>query len=310
MIGIESIGFYIPDKRIDNNKRLQQFNVDRKFITDKTGMINVSIKENDKETSDLCVLSYNNLCEHCDIESKNIDCIIVCTQNPDDYGLPHTSAIVHGKLNLKDDCAAFDISLGCSGYVYGLSIIQSFMEMNKYKNGILFTSDPYSKVIDPNDKNVALLFGDAATATLLGNNAKWTSGKYLFGTRGSEHKAIRVRKNDRKLEMNGRGVFSFSIRTVPENIKSMLRMNNILLDNIDCFVLHQGSRYIVNTIADNLGVNRSKVLFSAEQYGNTVSSSIPLILSNLDPHINKVVIAGFGVGLSWGSTVITRKLQD
>jgi len=127
------------------------------------------------------------------IQENNIDALIVVTQNPD-VNLPHTSAIVHGKLSLPAKCACFDVSLGCSGYVYGLSIISSFLRENSLRTGLLFTSDPYSKIIDRNDKNTALLFGDAASVTLIGDDPIYTMGSFTFGTIGrdyGEHKAKR-----------------------------------------------------------------------------------------------------------------------
>ncbi len=310
MIGIEAIGTYLPMGRVDNTTRLDFFGIDKKFLEEKTGMLKVAIKSPNEETSDLCVQAYSNLRELIEFNSSHIDCIIVCTQNPDSYGLPHTSAVVHGKLKLNDHCSAFDISLGCSGFVYGLSIIQSFMQFNDFRKGILFTADPYSKVIDPNDKNVSLLFGDGATATLLGDDAEWTAGKFLLGTRGTGNDAIRIRDEDRILEMNGRSVLSFSVTTVPDNINEMLIKNDTDINEVDCFVLHQGSRYIIKLLTENLGVSSDKVLFCAEDYGNTVSSSIPMILKRLDQKYKKVVIAGFGVGLSWGSTILTKNIRD
>ncbi len=310
MIGIKAIGTYLPAGRIDNLTRLDEFGIDKKFLEEKTGMLEVAIKSHDEETSDLCVQAYNNLCEFSEFNSSDVDCIIVCTQNPDSHGLPHTSAIVHEKLKLNDYCSAFDISLGCSGYVYGLSVIQSFMQCNEFRKGILFTADPYSKIIDPSDKNVSLLFGDGATATLLDDDAEWTAGKFLLGTRGSGHDAIQVRKEDRILEMNGRGVLSFSITMVPDNINEMLIKNNVHIEEVDCFVLHQGSRFIIKLLTEKLGVSGDKVLFCSKHYGNTVSSSIPMILKTLDKKYKKIVIAGFGVGLSWGSTILTRAIRE
>jgi 3-oxoacyl-[acyl-carrier-protein] synthase-3 len=306
MIGIAEIGTYLPEQEIDNLNRIDEFEIDETFLREKTGMLKLSVKEPEEDTSDLCSKAFYDLQQKTGIDPLDIDCIIVCTQNPDGNGLPHTSAIVHSKLNLADRCAAFDISLGCSGYVYGLSIIESFMESNSFSNGILFTADPYSKVVDKHDKNTSLLFGDAATATLVNKSPKWTSGKYTFGTHGSEYKAIQINASD-KLEMNGRSVFSFSATAVPKNIDEMLSANNITKEDVDCFALHQGSKYIVETIRNRLNVSKEKCPFVASEYGNTVSSSIPLLLAGLDDSISTVVISGFGVGLSWSSTVLMRK---
>ena len=303
MIGIEAIGVHLPDRRIDNRERVDEFGIDENFLEHKTGMLRLARKEEAQDTSDLCCLAFEALCRKKAVALEDIDCIVVCTQNPDGAGLPHTSAIVHGKLELSDHCAAFDISLGCSGYVYGLSVVQSFMQANDLQKGILFTADPYSKVIDPNDKDTSLLFGDAATATLLGANPVWHLGKFLFGTRGAEFDAIRVDSDDGLLKMNGRGVYTFSATTMPPNIVQVLENNGVELKDVDRFVLHQGSRFIVDTLRKRLGVDEDKVPFESADYGNTVSSSIPIILEDMTD-CRVIVIAGFGVGLSWGSTVL------
>lgn len=306
MIGIQVIGTYIPVGRIDNMQRMMQFEVDEAFLLEKTGMLRLAVKSEDEETSDMCCKAFFDLQLKANVQTEEIDCIVVCTQNPDGHGLPHTSAIVHAKLGLPDSCAIFDISLGCSGFVYGLSIIQSFMEANGFSKGILFTADPYSKIVNQQDKNTSLLFGDGATATLISNTPIWHSGKFLFGSHGKEHAAIEIEQSSGKLIMNGRSVFSFSATVVPKNIIAMLTANNLTVGDIDYFALHQGSRYIVDTLKKKLGIDELKAPFAAADYGNTVSSSIPIILSQIDSELNRIVIAGFGVGLSWASTVLFK----
>lgn len=305
MIGIQEIGTYIPAGRIDNLERLKEFEVDETFLTEKTGMLRLAIKADDEETSDLCCKAFANLQSKTGLKADEVECVVVCTQNPDGNGLPHTSAIVHAKLGLPDNCAVFDISLGCSGFVYGLSVIQGFMQANGFRKGVLITADPYSKIVDRQDKNTSLLFGDGATATLVSDTPVWRSGKSLFGSRGSENTAIAVGEGG-TLSMNGRGVFSFSATVVPKNITSMLEANGLGINDVDCFALHQGSRYIVETLKKKLNISDAKAPFVAAEYGNTVSSSIPLLLSGLAQDAKCVVIAGFGVGLSWASSVLFR----
>ena len=306
MIGIQAIGTYIPSGRIDNRQRMAQFEIDEAFLSEKIGMLRLAVRAEDEETSDLCKKAFNDLQSKSGLKPEEVECIVVCTQNPDACGLPHTSSIVHAKLELPDSCAAFDISLGCSGFVYGLSVIQGFMQANGFRKGVLFTADPYSKIIDEGDKNTSLLFGDAATATLISDTPYWRSGKFLFGSCGKEGAAIEVDKSSGKLTMNGRAVFSFSATLVPKNIASMLAANELTMQDIDVFALHQGSRYIVETLRKKLGIEEGKAPFVAADYGNTVSSSIPLILSKLNSEAKRVVIAGFGVGVSWASTVLLR----
>jgi len=307
MIGIETFGTYLPKKRIDNLQRMQEFEVDETFLKTKTGMFSLAVKSENEETSDLCVAAFKDLESKVNVSVNEIECIVVCTQNPDGKGLPHTSAIVHGKLGLPTSCAAFDVSLGCSGFVYSLSIIQAFMQANGFSKGLLFTADPYSKVIDDKDKNTSLLFGDGATVSLISDNPVWQTGKFLFGSQGGDSSSIQVKTGNGKLEMNGRGVFSFTATVVPKHLQEMLKINELTMDDIDIFAFHQGSRFIVDTLQKRLGVESDKVPFVAENYGNTVSSSIPFLLNDLGENKKKVVIAGFGVGLSWASTVLLRK---
>ena len=210
MIGIKAIGTYLPDVRTSNFKRMDKFGMTASFVRDKIGFTQVAQKYTEQETSDLCVKAWDNLQEQGQISKDEIECIIVCTQNPDGKGLPHTSAILHEKLSLPMSCAVFDISLGCSGYVYGLSVIKSFMEENEFKKGLLFTADPYSKVINNDDKKTATLFGDGATVTLLDNQPVFECGKFVFGSDGCKKEGIIV-KEDGQLYMNGRAVFTLSL---------------------------------------------------------------------------------------------------
>ena len=182
------------------------------------------------------------------------------------------------------------------------------MEANGFRKGLLFTADPYSKVMNNDDKKTATLFGDGATVTLLTENPVFDFGKFVFGSDGSKKEGIIVRE-DGHVHMNGRAVFTFTVRVVPDSIRKMLGKNGFALDRIDRFLLHQGSLHIVNSIADTLGVPREKCPFKSGTYGNTVSSSVPMILAQEfnNQEMQVAVLAGFGVGLSWASTLIFRE---
>lgn len=305
MIGIQAIASHIPEFRESNFDVTEKFGIKEDFIRNKIGVLNKSRKDKREETSDLCVHSFNALKKKTDVSIDEIDCLVVCTQNPDGCGLPHTSAIVHGKLGCPDTVAAFDISLGCSGYVYSLAVVTAFMNAHGLKNGLLFTADPYSKIIDPNDKNTSLLFGDAATVTSLGERPKLEIKKTVFGTRGSEGEALQC--VDGHLQMNGRSVFNFSMTVVPPQIKKIAEESGLGLDEIDLLVLHQGSKYIIDMLTKRLGVDPARVPSNISGMGNTVSSSIPLILENhLDTSEKNILISGFGVGLSWATAHLHR----
>ncbi len=307
MPGIRHVASWLPEGRIDNRERVDQFGVDESFIARRTGMMSLAIKPAEMETSDLCVEAFRALCEESGLEPGQLECLVVCTQNPDAYGLPHTSAIVHGKLELEPYCACFDVGLGCSGYLYGLTILQGFMMAAGLKNGVLITADPYSKIIDPDDRNTSLIFGDGATATWMSTEepVRWRLGKGVFGTDGNNGPAIRTREEDRRFEMAGRAVVEFCAKVIPENIHQTLERNDISLDQVDRVLAHQGSRYIVELISRKMGLTADRVPFACADYGNTVSSSVPMLLAR-ETSARCVLLTGFGVGLSWGSLVLYR----
>lgn len=304
-IGIQEIGVYLPIRTLDVYSQSQRFQIEHKFIDEKLGFKNLCIKEDFEESSDLCVKTYENLSQKLDIPLSNIECMVVVTQNPDGYGLPHTSAIVHKKLGIHSDVACFDISLGCSGYVQALSVITSFMQTNQMKCGLLFTADPYSRVINRNDRNTSLLFGDAATCTLISDSPRYTVGKTLHHTSGSMCHAIEVEKESRQLQMDGNQVFRFVAVNVPRQIDKCLYLNECSLEEVDLFLVHQGSKYIVETLAKSIKIPYEKMPFQAENVGNTVSSSLPLMLADyLDCQYKSILLSGFGVGLSSATTLL------
>jgi 3-oxoacyl-[acyl-carrier-protein] synthase-3 len=304
MIGIKAIGSYVPDTGHDLDELVARFGVDPGFLRDKTGFVRVSRKDPTETASALCIKAYEDLASRTDL--SDIECLVVCTQNPDGFGIPHTGGIIHGLLNLPSTCAVFDISLGCSGYVYGLSVVTAFMQQNGMKRGLFFTADPYSLIIDETDKNTALLFGDGATVTLLDlESPLWTAAPFKFASYGASGSAIQVDAS-RHLVMNGRAVFNFSSREVPPLISGLMLQQGLTDADIDFYLLHQGSRYIVETIARTLEVDAGKVPFGASQTGNTVSSSLPLMLKDLQPSsARKIIMAGFGVGLSAAACILS-----
>jgi 3-oxoacyl-[acyl-carrier-protein] synthase-3 len=305
MLGIKAIATYIPAARVSNVALLKRFEIDEAFLRDKIGVSERSIKAPDEETSDLALAALQNLFAKASVKATEVEALVVVTQNPD-RNIPHVSAVVHGRAGLADSCATFDVSLGCSGYVYGLSILKSFMQDNGMKHGILITADPYSKIIDIEDRNSVLLFGDAATATLVSYDPVWSLDHFTFGSRGQDWRAIYT--SDGTFNMDGRAVFNFAASTIPSHVRALLKKVGITAEDIDLYVMHQGSRFIVKTIADRLSLPISKFPIEIDYYGNTVSSSIPLVLGGrlMDPQINSLLICGFGVGLSWASCLCRR----
>lgn len=308
MIGIKAIGRFIPPERVSNLARSAQAGKDEVFIRNKIGFESLARLPVGEETSDMCVAAFADLQQDSAVRKEQVDCLIVCTQNPDAHGLPHTSAIVHKKLGFKHGVACFDISLGCSGYVYGLAVITAFMQANGLCNGLLFTADPYSRIIAPGNWDTDLLFGDAATVTWIGDDPIYTCRPAMFGTDGSLGHSITVAERGGTLAMLGSNVFKFSMTVVPEQIKDYLQRESLSYDDVDLFLFHQGSRFIVENLAKKMGIDPAKVPFEATQTGNTVSSSLPLLLQpRLSAPPSRVLMSGFGVGLSWATMVINAR---
>lgn len=300
---VAAIGTHVPAERIDNTPRAERFAYDADSLRTKIGVRATARMAAGQETSDLCVLAWRDLAEKCAerLSPDTLDLIVVVTQHPDGFGLPHTAAIVHGKLELPKSCFAFDISLGCSGFVAALATVSGYLMATGGRRAVIFTADPYSKSTSEDDKNTSMIFGDAATATLIEEGDVWRIGRFDAGTKSS--RALE-RDADGVLQMNGRAVFDFCAMNVPGSVKRTLELNGLALTDVDAFALHPGSKYIVDTVAKRIGIPAPDELPCAG-FGNTVSSSIPLILADLDPQqCPTVLVSGFGVGLGWSTCVL------
>lgn len=310
MIGIKAIASYIPENFVDNAEQAALFGETDGFIEKKIGAKYLPQMGEATQTSDLACKAVEQLLHAAPLNIENIDALIVVTQNGDGRGLPHTAAIVQHKLGLNSNVAAFDISLGCSGYVYGLSVLKGLMEQAGLKNGLLVTADPYSKVINKSDRITSMLFGDAATATWLCESGEWKFGKPLMQTDGSGSQSLFVDSED-VLHMNGRQVFNFASKQVPMQIKQWLSDNNKKPDDIEAYVMHQGSLAIVDVIARRFPAVKDRFIKDMEQTGNTVSSSIPLLLEKyiIQKNYQNVLVSGFGVGLSWATNMLYKEAK-
>ena len=302
---IRAIGTYVPEAYVENSSRIGKFDYSQDALKNKIGVMRTARKASDETTSDMCVKAYNDLAEQLGdtLQPESLDLVVLVTQHPDNFGLPHTSAIVHGKLGLPSRCFAFDISLGCSGYVSALATVKGHLMATGGKRALLFTADPYSVSLSEDDKNTSMIFGDAATVTLIEPGENWQIGAFDSGTDGSSHKALE-RDEEGVLRMNGRAVFGFCALNVPKSVKATLEKNGLHKDQVDAFVLHPGSKYIVDTLSARLKIPAPETL-PCRDYGNTISSSIPMMLAELDSSIKRTVfVSGFGVGLGWSSCVL------
>ena len=299
MINIKEIKSYIPKNKLDLQKTYNQ--ISKEFLLEKIGTTKVARKSSNEDVISMCIKAYKKL------RNKNIDKIkvlILCTQNPEQNGLPHNSAIIHNKIGLKNNVATFDLSQGCAGYIYSLKICENFLSDND--EALIFTCDPYSKIIQKGDHYTDILFGDAATVSIVKRKNKGNLIKdYSFFSDTANHDAINNFNGN--LTMNGRTVMKFAENYVIKEILNLLKKNNLKIRNIDKFYLHQGSKHIVRTITKALKLDKNKVPLLINNIGNTISSSIPIVLEKNEFIKSKnTILCGFGVGLSIATCLIKK----
>lgn len=330
---IHGISYYLPSDELDNEylaSIYEGWNAEK--IYSKTGIQSRHIAKKDEFASDMAEKAVVKLFDEYNIDPKSIDFIMLCTQSPD-YFLPTTACVLQHKLGLPTACGALDFNLGCSGFVYGLALAKSLAVSGIGSNILLITSETYSKFIHPMDKSVRTIFGDGAAAVLVkGYEGEEKIGQFVLGTDGSGAENLIVpagamrypKTQDTEIEyqdesgntrtksnlyMNGPEIFNFTIDVVPNLVNDILQKNNISLEDIDLFVFHQANKYILNYLRTKTKIPKDKFYINLEYTGNTVSSSIPIALKSAlaEGKIKdggSIMVVGFGVGYSWGGTVI------
>ena len=281
-------------------------------ISSKIGISNRHIAGANEFVSDMGTQAGKSLFSKFNIDKSIIDFLILVTQSPD-YLLPATSSIIHANLELPNDAGNIDINQGCSGYVYGLSVAKGLIKGGIAKNILLITADTYTKYISKNDKSNKTIFGDAAVASLITTNDVENIGQFVFGADGKGVKDLYVRGGalrdsglNPELIMNGPNVFNFTIRVVPDLVKNVIKKNNITSGEIDYYIFHQANMFMLSHLKRKIKIPDSKFIVEMDDFGNTVSSTIPLVLenSNIDFRGKTLLLAGFGVGLSWSAVII------
>lgn len=302
-------------------------------IVDKTGIEERRVAGPDETAADLAFEAARRLLATGACSADEVDFLIFCSQAPD-YILPTTACVLQDRLGLRRDIGAMDFNLGCSGFVYGLSIAAGLIASGAARNVLLLTADTYSKYINPLDKSVRTLFGDGAAATLIEASPDGGSvGPFVFGTDGRGAKDLivetggfrtprcaetavekddgmgNVRSRD-NLYMNGANVMGFTLREVPRTYRRLLDLAGLDESGVDHVVLHQANKFMLDALQKKLAVPDEKLPRFYETVGNTVSSTIPFVLEDLLARGRlergmKVVLIGFGVGLSWAGAVAT-----
>lgn len=326
---IKAISYYLPEEVLSNdliNKEFPEWDIEK--ISSKTGINSRHISAKDEFSSDMAVKAAERLFAEHNIDKSTIDYLLFCTQSPD-YFLPTTACIIQDKLGLNTSIGALDFNLGCSGFVYGLSLAKGLIAGEMAKNVLLITSETYSKFIHHKDKSNKTIFGDAAAATLISSEEGFCSlGKFIFGTDGKGAENLIVKqggmrfpvsnenedisdefgnvRNDKNLYMNGAEIFNFTGEFVPKLTEAILEKSNLTKEDIDLYIFHQANKYMLNHLRKKIKIPEEKFFIAMEECGNTVSSTIPIALYEAQKQgklseSKNLILAGFGVGYSWAA---------
>lgn len=321
---IRAIEYHLPNRALGNHELAQEFgDWKEKAIFAKTGIAERRIASDSECASDLALHAAEKLFASGRVQRSAVEALILCTQSPD-HLLPTTACLLQHRLELPTTVAAFDFNLGCSGFVYGLGLAKGLIESGQVRNVLLLNADTYSKFLHPKDKSVRTLFGDGSAATWIEGRDGDASGigPFVYGTDGSggEHLILKGSGTRAKaagsteqgpchLHMDGPEIFRFTLEAVPTCIDKLCSRTKLTLDEIDLFVFHQANAYMLEHLRQKVGIPESKFFVHIETCGNTVSSTIPIALSEaqatgrLQPGM-QVMLVGFGVGLSWAATLV------
>jgi 3-oxoacyl-[acyl-carrier-protein] synthase III len=317
---ISEIAYHLP-ALVEGVDILKEDNPDWDIpkILDKTGIITRHIAAQDETAVDLAYAAGIKLL-NLSVNPDQIDLLILVTQSPD-YVLPTSACILQDRLGLPKNCMAFDINLGCSGFVYALSIAGGLIESGIAKKGIILCSDTYTKYIAKDDRTCRPIFSDGAAAVFVERSEADTIGPFVFGTDGSGYDRLIVKEGGARdlcptlehtcgtIEMKGSSVLLFTMSVVPESINKLLINASMTLDDVDLVVFHQASKLVIDNLTQRLSLDTKKVFANYASIGNTVSATIPIALKDADNqgrlrNGDNVLLVGFGVGLSWGATLM------
>ena len=325
---IKAIEYYLPEKVLTNTEIAERFpEWSAEKVASKVGITERHISGDNETAADMACQAAEKLFEANEGIRDQVDFLLLCSQSVD-YKLPSSSCILQNRLGLKTSCGAFDFNLGCSGYEYGLAVAKGLILSGIAKNVLLLTAETYTKYINPEDKGNMTIFGDAATATLISTEGFAEIGEFVLGTDGSGAENLIVKTTgaripnvtgckaedengnvqwDDYLFMDGKAIFDFTSEVVPAMTEELLKKENLKQDDIDLWVFHQANKYMINYLRKLMCIDKDKFYVFMDKVGNTVSSTIPIALTEAKKegklHGN-VLLAGFGVGLSWGGTII------
>lgn len=330
MAYIKAISYYLPEKVVTNEELVKEFpewSVDK--VAQKVGVDSRHVAAENETAGDMAEKAARKLFEEYKIDSQSIDFLMLCTQSPD-YFLPSTACVLQARLGIPTSAGAFDYNLGCSGCIYGMAMAKGLIAAGIAKNVLVLTAETYNKYLHPSDKSNRSIFGDGAAACLISTEGFAEIGEFSLGTDGSGANNLIVKTGaarqkeatgqfveddeghfwyDDYLYMNGGAIFNFTLDAVPAMMKDILEKNQMSKDDVDYYVFHQANKFMLSTIRKVCVLPKDKFYINLAETGNTVSSTVLIGLKDcLENGVikagDKVMITGFGVGLSWGGTIL------
>lgn len=301
------IEYYLPETTVSNADLVKLYpEWTEEKIFSKTGIKSRHVASSGMGSLELAEAACRKLFA-AGVDPTAIDFILFCTQSPK-YCLPSTACLLQDRLGIPKTVGALDYDLGCSGFVYGLAMAKGLVAAKIAKNVLLVTSETYTKYIGEMDKSTRTIFGDGAAATLIDEETANTIGEFALGSDGAGADNLILREGE-SLFMDGPEIFNFTLEVVPKTMDAICEKNGIGRDDIDLFVFHQANKFMLDTIRKVNLIPKDKFYVNLEDTGNTVSSTIPIALKRArDAGVlkagMKVMVLGFGVGLSWGGTIL------
>lgn len=330
MAYIKALSYYLPEMVVTNEELVKEFpewSVDK--VAQKVGIDSRHVAAGYETAGDMAEKAARRLFEEYGISPSEIDFLMLCTQSPD-YFLPSTACVLQDRLGIPTSAGAFDYNLGCSGCIYGMAMAKGLIAAGIAKDVLLLTAETYNKYLHPSDKSNRSIFGDGAAACLISTDGFAEIGEFVLGTDGSgaDHLIVKTGASRQKattglsveddeghvwyddyLYMNGGAIFNFTLDAVPVMMAQILEKNRMQKDDVDYYVFHQANKFMLNTIRKVCVLPKDKFYINLSETGNTVSSTVLIGLKDcLDNYIvksgDKVMVTGFGVGLSWGGTIL------
>tara|TARA_Y100000748_G_C15475810_1_gene480715 strand:- start:764 stop:1705 length:942 start_codon:yes stop_codon:yes gene_type:complete len=304
---IVATGSYLPKKVITNYDLEKLVDTSHEWIYERTGIIKRCIAEDNESSVDMAYNASIDVIERSGLDIKCIDMIIVATTTPERV-FPSSAVLLQNKLNI-DNCFAFDVNAACTGFIYALDIADKYIKNKSVSNVLVVGSEKMSSIVDWNDRNTCVLFGDGAGAVLV--TASYDPGiiSSTIGSNGSYKDLLTVNPDSDFIEMKGNDVFKIAVTTMGKLASETLKNNNLNIEEIDWLIPHQANSRIINAIAKKISLPAEKIIMTIDAHGNTSAASIPLAMDHafVKGHLKKdniVLLEAFGAGFTWGSTLL------